>query len=102
MARFTFAAGNAGKLLRLPLYGLGAVAAWLVPRSDRIWVVGSGIGFGEGAAPLARLARERLGASHRIIWLAGSDAELNRARAEGFETVRRDGQTPIRVWGVVL
>ena len=99
MARFTFAAGNAGKLLRLPLYGLGAVAAWLVPRSDRIWVVGSGIGFGEGAAPLARLARERLGASHRIIWLAGSDAELNRARAEGFETVRRDG--PGGLWATL-
>lgn len=91
MARFTFAAGNAGKLLRLPLYGLGAVAAWLVPRSDRIWVVGSGIGFGEGAVPLARLARERLGDTQRIIWLAGSDAERDRARADGFETVPRDG-----------
>ncbi|WP_294181488.1 CDP-glycerol glycerophosphotransferase family protein [uncultured Schumannella sp.] len=91
MARFTFAAGNAGKLLRLPLYGLGAVAARLVPRSDRIWVVGSGIGFGEGAVPLARLARERLGDGHRVIWLAGSALERDRARAEGFETLPRDG-----------
>ena len=63
MASFTFGAGNARKLLRLPLYALGALATFLVPRSARRWVFGSGIGLGEGALALyrdgARTARRR-------------------------------------------
>ncbi len=91
MASFTFGAGNARKLLGLPLYALSAVMSIVVPRSDRLWVFGSGIGLGEGALPLYRLARERLGDATRIVWLARSAAELDEARALGFDTVRKDG-----------
>src|SRR5690606_2849041 len=57
-ATFTFGAGNARKLLRLPLYALGALAALLVPRTAKLWAFGCGIGLGEGALPLYRVARE--------------------------------------------
>jgi CDP-glycerol glycerophosphotransferase (TagB/SpsB family) len=91
MASFTFGAGNARKLLGLPLYALSAVISVVVPRSDRLWVFGSGIGLGEGALPLYRQARDRLGDSTRMVWLARSAAELREARALGFDTVRKDG-----------
>ena len=85
MASFTFGAGNARKLLGLPLYACSALVSLVVPRSDRLWVFGSGIGLGEGALPLYRLARERLGDSTRLVWLARSAAELEEARALGFD-----------------
>ena len=66
-ATFTFGAGNARKLLRLPLYALGALAALLVPRTARLWVFGCGIGLAEGALPLYRLARETLDAVYDIV-----------------------------------
>jgi CDP-glycerol glycerophosphotransferase len=87
MASFTFQAGNTRALLRLPLYALGALASLVVPRTDKLWVVGSGIGLGEGALPLYRLARERLGPEVRVVWLATTDRELAAARAAGFDTV---------------
>ncbi|MGH8960349.1 MAG: CDP-glycerol glycerophosphotransferase family protein [Jatrophihabitantaceae bacterium] len=89
MAAFTFATGNARGLRRLPLYLLGAVATLLIPRTDRIWAFGSGIGPGEGALPLLRLARQRLAADVRLVWLAGSDDELARARSLGLDTVSK-------------
>lgn len=91
-ATFTFGAGNAKKLLRLPLYALGALAALLVPRSARLWVFGCGIGLGEGALPLYELARERLGADIRLVWLTSSDTELAEARSRGFDAA------PKRSW----
>ncbi|MGH3458530.1 CDP-glycerol glycerophosphotransferase family protein, partial [Aeromicrobium sp.] len=91
MASFTFGAGNARKLLGLPLYACSAVISLLVPRSDRLWVFGSGIGLGEGALPLFRLAQRRVGDSTRLVWLAGSAAELDEARALGFESIRKNG-----------
>lgn len=91
MASFTFGAGNARKLLGLPLYACSALVSLVVPRSDRVWVFGSGIGLGEGALPLFLLARERLGDSTRLIWLARSAAELEEARALGFDSIRKDG-----------
>ena len=39
MASFTFGSGNARKLLRLPLYALGALATLAIPRSRRRWAV---------------------------------------------------------------
>ena len=89
MAKFTFVAGNAQVLRRVPLYLLGAVATLVVPRTDRIWVFGSGIGPGEGALPLLRLTRERLGTDIRLVWLATTDAELARARDLGLDAVRK-------------
>ncbi|MGI9086093.1 MAG: CDP-glycerol glycerophosphotransferase family protein [Aeromicrobium sp.] len=91
MASFTFGAGNARKLLGLPLYACSAVIGLVVPRSDRLWVFGSGIGLGEGALPLFRLAQQRLGAATRLVWLARGTAELEEARAMGFEAIHKDG-----------
>lgn len=88
-ASFTFGAGNARKLLRLPLYALGALAALLVPRTGKLWVFGSGIGLGEGALPLYRLARERLDESVRLVWLASTDAEVAEAAARGLDAVSK-------------
>src|SRR5687768_3714595 len=91
MASFTFGAGNARKLLGLPLYACSALFSLVVPRSDRLWVFGSGIGLGDGARPLFRLASERLGESTRLVWLARSAGEVEEARALGFASIRKDG-----------
>jgi CDP-glycerol glycerophosphotransferase len=97
MARFTFSAGNARKLLRLPLYALGALTTVVVPRSARLWVFGCGIGVGEGALPLYRAARERLGSDTRLVWLATTDAELAEARALGLDAERKSGWRGFRL-----
>ncbi|HSI25833.1 MAG TPA: CDP-glycerol glycerophosphotransferase family protein [Aeromicrobium sp.] len=91
MATFTFGAGNARKLLGLPLYGLSAIASVVVPRSAKLWVFGSGIGLGEGALPLYRRARERFGDDVRLVWMARSRAELVAAREIGLTVVRKGG-----------
>ncbi|HTL41517.1 MAG TPA: CDP-glycerol glycerophosphotransferase family protein [Pseudolysinimonas sp.] len=96
MASFTFGAGNAAKLLRIPLYALGALATLVIPRSRTLWVFGSGIGVGEGALALYRTARERLGDEVRLVWLASTDAELATARTLGLEARRKFG------WGGFL
>ncbi|GMA91996.1 hypothetical protein GCM10025869_25250 [Homoserinibacter gongjuensis] len=88
-ATFTFGAGNARKLLRLPLYALGAIAALLVPRTSKLWAFGCGIGLGEGALPLYRIARERLDDEVRLVWLASTDAELGEARSRGLDAVAK-------------
>src|SRR4051794_27163352 len=87
MAKFTFVAGNAQVLRRIPLYVLGALATLVVPRTDQVWVFGSGIGPGEGALPLLRLTRERLGRDVRLVWLASTERELEYARGLGLDTV---------------
>lgn len=97
MARFTFGAGNALKLLRLPLYALGAAASIVVPRSPRLWVFGSGIGLGEGALPLYRAARAALPAGTRTVWLATTEAELDEARALGLDAERKAGWRGFRL-----
>lgn len=88
-ATFTFGAGNARKLLRLPLYALGALVALFVPRSSKLWAFGCGIGLGEGALPLYRVARERLDERVRLVWLASTDAELGEARSRGLDAVAK-------------
>lgn len=85
MASFTFGAGNARKVLRLPLYALGALATLVVPRTPRVWVFGSGIGLGEGALPLYRLARDTMPPTTRLVWLASTTDELARARELGLD-----------------
>jgi CDP-glycerol glycerophosphotransferase len=97
MASFTFGAGNARKVLRLPLYALGALATLVVPRSPRLWVFGSGIGLGEGALPLYRHARATLPGEVRLVWLAGTPAELEAARAAGLDAERRSGWRGFRL-----
>lgn len=93
---FTFGAGNARKLLRIPLYALGAAASLVVPRTRALWVAGSGIGLGEGAVPLVRLASEAAGTlagggTRRIVWLAIDREELLAARAAGFDAEPKHG-----------
>jgi CDP-glycerol glycerophosphotransferase len=97
MASFTFGSGNALKVLRLPLYALGALATLVVRRTPRLWVFGSGIGVGEGALPLYRYARATLPASVRLVWLAGSAVELDAARALGLDAERRSGWRGFRL-----
>ena len=87
MATFTFRTGNAQALRRLPFYLLGAIATLLVPRTDRLWAFGCGIGPGEGALPLYRLARERLAPDVRTVWLATTPEELARAESLGLDAV---------------
>lgn len=91
MASFTFGAGNAAKLLRLPLYALGALATLVIPRTRGLWVVGSGIGVGEGALAVYRAAQERLGDDVRLVWLASTDAEQQRAQELGLDARRKRG-----------
>jgi len=97
MARFTFGAGNARKLLRLPLYALGFAATLVVPRTAKLWVVGSGIGVGEGALPLYREARARLSETTRVVWLATTEAELAEARGLGLDAELKRGWRGFRL-----
>jgi CDP-glycerol glycerophosphotransferase (TagB/SpsB family) len=89
MAKFTFVSGNVRALRRLPLYLLGSLVTYFVPRTERIWVFGSGIGPGEGALPLYRYARERLDDDVRLVWLATTDDELRAARELALDAVRK-------------
>lgn len=86
MSRFTFARGNARKVLALPLYLLGATLSLMVPRSGDHWVFGSGIGVGEGALALYREV-EKTEPATRLVWLAGDKGELRRATGAGMPAV---------------
>jgi CDP-glycerol glycerophosphotransferase (TagB/SpsB family) len=97
MASFTFAAGNATKLVRLPLYALGAALSLIVPRNPRLWVFGSGTGPGEGALPLYRAARAHLGPDVRLVWLASTDHELATAQTLGLDAERKRGWRGFRL-----
>ena len=79
---FTFAAGNARKLLALPGYAVGAMATRLVRRRPDLWVFGSGSGIGEGALPLYRMAERQ-----ERVWLTSSPAEAEQAAALGITSV---------------
>jgi CDP-glycerol glycerophosphotransferase len=89
MAAFEFGAGNARKILGLPLYALGALVTFITPRAAHLWVFGSGIGLGEGALPLYNTARRHL-PQYRLVWMARSKPELEEAKAAGYEAVRKD------------
>jgi CDP-glycerol glycerophosphotransferase (TagB/SpsB family) len=88
VAGFTFARGNAKKLLSAPLYALGGIASLVVPRRRGSWVFACGSGLGEGSLALA------LHAAHEdpalaITWLARDADELRRAHALGLPSVLR-------------
>jgi CDP-glycerol glycerophosphotransferase len=87
VAAFTFGAGNAAGLRRIPLYLLGWLGTLLVPRTNAVWAFGSGIGPGEGALPLYRAARARFGPDVRLVWLASTERELHTARGLGLDAV---------------
>ena len=83
MARFTFATGNVKKVLALPLYGLGALASLVVPRSNGLWVFGSGSGVGEGSLALLQYARQA-NTELRTIWLTRNERDAADARSLGI------------------
>src|SRR3954452_1183896 len=92
MASFDFRSGNAAGLRRLPSYLLGYVATLLVPRTDRLWVFGSGNGPGEGALPLLQLAQRELPPSTRLVWLATDGAERDPAASLGLGVVPKESR----------
>lgn len=92
MASFSFGTGNAAKLFRIPLYAVGRMFTFLVPRGRR-WVFGCGAGIGDGALALHRHA---YAAGHDTLWLTSSDREDADAAALGIRTVRK--QSPRGWW----
>jgi len=91
VASFSFGSGNAAKLLRIPLYAVGRLGTFLVPRGRR-WVFGCGAGIGDGALALYHYASS-LG--HEALWLTGSVREEREATALGIRFVRKNG---LRGW----
>ncbi len=87
--RFTFAGGNLSKLARLPLYVLARPAQWIVPRSRREWVFGSGAGLSQGAWELWQevSAREP---DARLTWLVANEAQAEQAIDAGVEFVPKE------------
>ena len=86
MASFSFGAGNARKLARIPLYVLGRLVTLVLPRREGAWAFGCGAGIGDGALALWRTVTA---AGHDPIWLVGSDREASDAAALGIRTVRK-------------
>jgi CDP-glycerol glycerophosphotransferase len=84
VASFSFAAGNAQKLARIPLYALGRLVTLVVPRRRGAWVFGCGVGIADGALALWQVA-DRDGA----VWLIGSRQEDEDAATRGIPAVRR-------------
>ncbi|GAB6858529.1 CDP-glycerol glycerophosphotransferase family protein [Microbacterium xylanilyticum] len=87
MASFSFRAGNAGKLLRIPLYLLGRLGTLIVPRG-RSWVIGCGAGIGDGALALWRAAAA---AGLEPLWLTGSEREERDAAELGIPATPKNG-----------
>ncbi|WP_431801225.1 CDP-glycerol glycerophosphotransferase family protein [Microbacterium sp. bgisy203] len=81
MASFSFGAGNAGKLLRIPLYVAGRAVTAVVPRSRELWVFGSAVGLADGAWALWQHASA---AGERAVWLTGTADEAQDAAARGI------------------
>jgi CDP-glycerol glycerophosphotransferase (TagB/SpsB family) len=86
VASFSFGAGNAAQLLRIPAYVLGALAVRVIPRSRDQWVFGCGAGVTDGALALWR----QVTADGRpAMWLTGSPRDDADARALGIPYVRK-------------
>lgn len=95
MPSFTFARGNATRLLSLPLYALGRVASAYTLREDDRWVFASGSGLGEGALALHDFARSA-DPTLRLAWIARDRAELDAARERGMTAVLRSSWRGLR------
>lgn len=87
MASFSFGAGNARKLIRIPLYLAGRLCTLVIPRSRDRWVFGCGVGIGDGALALWEVVAQN---GHPALWLVGSDREAKDAAEHGIAHVRRD------------
>ncbi|MCU1597194.1 MAG: hypothetical protein JWQ47_933 [Glaciihabitans sp.] len=96
MRRFTFARGNARKVLVIPLYALGALASFLVRREPQLWVFGSGSGIGEGALALWRYVRAT-DPSLRLVWLTRNSRDVADAQALGIKAVAKSSWRGFRL-----
>lgn len=96
MPSFTFARGNARKLLSLPLYAFGWAASFLVRRRNALWVFACGSGLGEGALELYRYA-SAADPSRRLVWLARNRAETAEARRMGLTAATRSSWQGFRL-----
>jgi CDP-glycerol glycerophosphotransferase len=85
VARFTFTTGNAKKVLAFPLYGLGMIASFIVPRTDGLWVFGSGSGVGEGSLALLRHTRA-VNPELKLVWLTRNERDAADAANLGIPT----------------
>ncbi|MGO1266444.1 MAG: CDP-glycerol glycerophosphotransferase family protein [Microbacterium gubbeenense] len=83
MASFSFGAGNAQKLARIPLYGLGRLVTLVTPRTGR-WVFGCGAGIADGALALWREAEKR---GIDAVWLTTTPHERADAEGAGIPTL---------------
>lgn len=84
MASFSFGAGNAGKLLRIPVYLAGRIVTAVVPRSRDLWVFGCAVGIADGAWALWQHAAD---AGERAVWLTGTSDEAADAARRGIRHV---------------
>lgn len=84
MASFSFGAGNAGKLLRVPLYVAGRLATLVVPRSRDQWVFGCAVGVADGAWALWQHAAQH---GETAVWLTGGSRDAAEAAARGIRWV---------------
>lgn len=96
MPSFTFARGNATKLLSAPLYLFGRWASVFVRRDDDLWVFACGSGIGEGALELYRFASAAK-SPRRLVWLARNRRELAEARREGLTAALRSSWRGFRL-----
>ncbi|WP_156762008.1 CDP-glycerol glycerophosphotransferase family protein [Microbacterium karelineae] len=83
MAFSSFGAGNAKKLARLPLYGLGRLVTLVTPRGPQ-WVFGCGAGIADGALAAWREARAR---GIDAVWLTSTPEEAHDADEAGIPSV---------------
>lgn len=81
MASFSFGAGNAGKLLRIPLYIAGNIVTLLVPRTRDLWAFGCAVGLGDGAWALWQEAQRH---GENTVWLTGTAGEEAEAQRRGI------------------
>lgn len=85
MASFSFGAGNAAKLARLPLYAGGRLATLLIPRRrDGEWVFGCAVGIADGALELWQVARDE---GQRAVWLVATPQQARDAAARGIPSI---------------
>ncbi|MGW9111937.1 CDP-glycerol glycerophosphotransferase family protein [Microbacterium sp. NPDC055683] len=85
MASFSFGAGNAAKIARIPLYALGRLGTLVIPRGST-WAFGCGAGVGDGPLAVQRIAASD---GRRTVWVAATADEARDARAAGLRVVRR-------------
>jgi glycosyltransferase involved in cell wall biosynthesis/CDP-glycerol glycerophosphotransferase (TagB/SpsB family) len=84
MKKFTFAKANAAKLMRLPLYAVAGLLAYVFPRDRELWVFGRKTGVGEGPLRLLRVAAQEY-SQLRLVWIAQDSSQYAEAKELGLE-----------------